>query len=82
VSKAVEHLKVSDKKLLGKSMKRKDISPKSSANYGKNRLIVAFSILLSEVEVEQMETAVYGCPLFNRNSECQMGESHHETHNH
>jgi hypothetical protein len=50
----------------------------SGDNLGRDAIVS----LLSEGEAEQTETAVYGCPLFNRNSECRMEESYHETHNH
>lgn len=39
----------------------------------------AITALLNEGEAEQAETAVYGCPLFNRDSECQPRELNHAT---
>lgn len=40
----------------------------SGDNAGRSAIVA----LLNEGEAEQTETAVYGCPLFNKNSECPM----------
>jgi len=40
----------------------------SGDNAGRSAIVA----LLNDGEAEQTETAVYGCPLFNKNSECSM----------
>jgi len=40
----------------------------SGDNAGRSAIVA----LLNESKAEQIETAVYGCPLFNKNSECPM----------
>lgn len=40
----------------------------SGDNAGRSAIVA----LLNEGEAQQIETAVYGCPLFNRNSDCPM----------
>ena len=49
----------------------------SGDNTGRDAIVS----LLSEGEAEQTETAVYGCPLFNKDSDCRMGELNNETYN-
>lgn len=47
----------------------------SGDNAGRSAIVS----LLTEGEAAQTETAVFGCPLFSKNSECRMGESNHAT---
>jgi len=49
----------------------------SGDNSGRDAIVS----LLREGEAEQTETAVFGCPLFSKNSECRMAEFNNETNN-
>lgn len=50
----------------------------SGDNAGRSAIVA----LLNEGKAAQTETAVFGCPLFNENSECRMPESSHAKHSH
>lgn len=50
----------------------------SGDNAGRSAIVS----LLNDGEAEQTETAVYGCQLFDTNSECRIPESNHATHSH
>lgn len=51
-------------------------------HFGDNAGRSSIVTLLNEGEAAQTETAVFGCPLFNKDSECQMGEMDRATDNH